>query len=172
MCGICGTSNLTDTTRRMMPYLLWSIEDRGRDSWGATDGTDCVKVLGPVTSSFERHADHVLGWDRAIFHTRAASTGEVTVENQHPFRFVRGGTIDPEGNIIDTPEDPWLKTVVGIHNGIVSNHLELKNKYSRHNFDVDSMHIFRHIVDGRPMSEIYGWGNLAWYDYTPEDRGG
>lgn len=154
MCGIAGFSHTTDVTRRMLPHLLWEMEGRGRDSWGATNGVDILKEVGPVTQSFEKHRKEIFGWNRAIFHTRGASTGDVTITNQHPFVFSAG-----------TPGEPdWKRTVVGIHNGVVVNHNTLNEKYQR-NFTCDSMHIYKHLAEDRDMSEIYGWGNLAWYDY-------
>lgn len=161
MCGIAGYSHATDVTRRMLPHLLWEMESRGKDSWGATNGFDVVKHIGPVTYSFEESRAEIETWDRAIFHTRGASTGDITVENQHPFTFSNA----PEGS----PE--WRRTVIGIHNGIVANHNTLNDKYSR-NFTCDSMHIYKHLADGLEMREIRGWGNLAWYDFTPSKLNG
>ena len=157
MCGIAGFSHTTDITRRMAPHLLWDIESRGKDSWGATDGLDIVRVLGPVTNTYVDNRDIIEGWERTIFHTRGASTGEVTVENQHPFYFVEGEENTPG----------WKRSIMGIHNGIVNNHSELNRKYSR-NFSVDSMHIFKHLVERRSVTELTGWGNLAWYEFTPK----
>lgn len=155
MCGIAGFGTMTDVTRAMVPHLLWEIDNRGRDSWAASNGSETVKELGSILDTFPLHSDEVLAWDRAIFHTRGASTGDVTLENQHPFVFAKG-----EG-------ENWERTVVGIHNGIVANHKELCEKYDR-KFEVDSMHIYAHLAAGLPTSEIHGWGNLAWYEYSPK----
>jgi hypothetical protein len=150
MCGIAGYSHRTPLVSAMLPYLLWEIESRGHDSWGATDGDREVKALGPVTDSFHRHANEIASWDRAIFHTRASSTGSVSIPNQHPFTCVA--------------ED---RKVVGIHNGIIGNHSMMNAKYHR-SFDVDSQHIFAHIVERKPTGELYGWGNCAWYEMNSE----
>jgi asparagine synthetase B (glutamine-hydrolysing) len=141
MCGIFGTSNLTPTTRAMMPFLAWAMEDRGKDSWGATDGREVVKKLGAITDSWE-----LPEWERGIFHTRARSVGAATVENAHPFEF----------------ESEAVGRVIGIHNGSIGNHDELNRKLGR-NFAVDSMHIFAHIAEGRGTEELEGWGACAWY---------
>jgi hypothetical protein len=155
MCGIFGFSHLTPTTRAMAPFLAWEMEDRGHDSWGATNGTDVVKVMGPITDSYAYHMDEINAWDRAIYHTRASSQGSVCVENQHPFTFSKS---DAAGK--------WQRTLIGIHNGIVSNHYQLNQKYGR-GFAVDTMHIYKHLTDRIPTGEIQGYGNLAWYEMNP-----
>lgn len=156
MCGIAGFSHMTEVTRKMAPFLMWEMEHRGHDSWGATNGTDIVKVLGPITETFEDYREEIAGWSRAIYHTRGASTGTITVDNQHPFVFHSGEPGTPS----------WNRTVCGIHNGIVSNHFSLNTKYSR-GFTVDSMHIYKNLCDRLSTSEIQGYGNLAWYEFTP-----
>ena len=145
MCGILGVSHLTDVTRTMIGYMAWEMEERGQDSWGATDGRTAVRRVGPVTATFWEEADTILGWDRCILHTRGASYGEPTEANAHPFHWA-----GPGGEVL------------GIHNGIVSNHLQLDTKYGR-TCAVDSMHIFAHLAEGRGMEDVYGWGNIAWY---------
>lgn len=149
-------SHLTDVTRGMLPFLAWEIESRGRDSWGATDGTSISKHLGPITHTFWDNMEEILSWDRCILHTRAASCGAVTIPNAHPYSFQHD---DVEGNMI--------RRVVGIHNGIVVNHIALDNKYNR-DFEVDSMHIYAHIAEHLDMGDIHGWGNIAWYEFDKD----
>lgn len=153
MCGIFGVSHNTDVTRRMLPLLALEMEFRGRDSWGATDGTSTYHSLGYITDGwYDAHLapDGPSGWDRVIYHTRGASTGAVTLQNAHPYTFTH------------TTPDGVERRVVGIHNGIISNHEALLKKYSRTS-EVDSMHIYQHISEGLPTEELCGWGNLAWY---------
>lgn len=154
MCGIFGFSRLTDVTRRMAPMLAWEMEDRGHDSWGVTNGHDTVKRLGMITKTWRTVRPLWSEWDRAIFHTRAASTGAVTLENQHPFEIVAPAK---DG----TPE----RHLVGIHNGVVMNHSDLNTKHDRH-FDCDTPHIFSALAGLSPTNEIHGYGNLAWYEWT------
>jgi len=158
MCGIAGVHPLTDVTRRMLPYLAWEIEGRGRDSWGMTNGRETIKYLGPITHTWQNAVDDWATWNTAIIHTRAASTGEVSIENQHPFSVykIKPGT-----------EDAVEKVIVGIHNGIVTNHDELNKKHDR-KFDVDTRHIFEALVGNSPTYEIQGYGNCAWYEMTEE----
>lgn len=156
MCGIAGVSHLTDVTRAMLPYLAWDIESRGRDSWGATNGTSTSKHLGPITCSMWDSMEEILSWDRCILHTRAASCGAVTIPNAHPFQYK-----------LHQSDGTLTRRVMGIHNGIVVNHIALDNRYHR-DFEVDSMHIFAHLAEGRAMSDIHGWGNIAWYEFDED----
>lgn len=152
---------MTDTTRRMLGFMMYDMENRGKDSWGATDGDNITKRLGPITESWFDHEEEIWGWDRAILHTRGASVGAVTIPNAHPFKFEH------------KTNDVWDRTIVGIHNGHVGNHEELDKKYPDrrdafgHCLEVDSAHIFAAFAEGAPTGEIHGWGNLAWYEYTP-----
>lgn len=151
MCGIFGFSRITDVTRRMAPILALAMEDRGRDSWGATNGTEVIKHLGPIHRTWSQEVDAWAGWEQGIFHTRAASTGAVSIPNQHPFIVEKDG-----------------QAIIGIHNGIVTNH-EILNKKHNRNFDCDSPHIFMAIAGFSPTNEIMGYGNLAWFERTETD---
>jgi len=160
MCGIFGFSRITDVTRAMAPFLAWEMEARGKDSWGASNGTEFIRRIGPITFSWAEEWKNWMGWDRGIFHTRAASTGAVTLQNQHPFVVTKYAADATE-------EDPKIeKTIVGIHNGVVVNHAELNTKHGR-NFECDSPHIFMAIAGFSETEEIRGYGNLAWYEIKP-----
>jgi hypothetical protein len=76
-----------------------------------------------------------------FLHTRHATHGDVVAANAHPFVM---------GNL------------VGAHNGVLSNHFELNTAHKR-NFAVDSMHIFQHILDGLPMSDLKGYGAIEYF---------
>ncbi len=143
MCGILFTSQLTRTTRRILPHLAVAMETRGADSWGYTDGATVTKFDNQITKNF-----HIpRGWDNRPFicHTRAASVGDVTVENAHPFDFTD------------------KRRVVGIHNGGVRNWQALNNKYDR-KFDVDSMHIFKHLAEEREVDDLHMMGVIVWME--------
>jgi hypothetical protein len=148
MCGIFGASRRTPAVERMLPFLAWEMEERGDDSWGVTDGTPehVIKHLGPITGSFE-----LPQWPALLYHTRRASTGKVTLDNQHPWIW-RKTVEGEEGGLI-----------IGVHNGIVANHEGLSRKYKR-KFDVDSMHIYAHLAEGKDTAEIAGYGALVWYE--------
>lgn len=143
MCGLFGCSPQTKLTRQILPFLAFAMEDRGWESWGvAGGGADrVVRKLGGITDSFE-----IPKWENLLYHTRLSTLGDVTIENQHPFTFWRGGV-----------------PIVGVHNGTVGNHGELNTKYQR-NFAVDSMHVFAHIAEERPREEVELWGVIMWFE--------
>lgn len=151
MCGIFGCSKLTGVTFRMLPHLAWEMENRGKDSWGCSNGVDEVKYIGPITDTWNNSIEKWNEWSWFIAHTRSASTGGITVENQHPF------TIEYNG-----------KRLVGIHNGIVANHESLNKKHKRE-YECDSPHIFAALAGMSPTNEVYGYGNLAWFEMPVDD---
>src|SRR5216684_2208411 len=142
MCGVFGFTQLNQSTSLMANFLAFSMENRGGDSWGGTDGIELIKKVGPISGDFWVPEN----WTQGIFHTRLKTVGEISERNAHPF--------------IMEHED---KRVVGIHNGSVINWAELNQKYSRQ-CQVDSEHIFHHIVEGKAMGDLQGRGTIVWYD--------
>lgn len=148
MCGICGFVGRSPEVERMMPFLAWEMEGRGRDSWGVTSGLKVHKQMGSILDGFV-----LPEWGESlIYHTRAGSVGAKTLPNQHPFVFKK---VNESGE--------YVSSIVGVHNGGISNHEELNKKYNR-SFEVDSMHAFAHIAEGKDTSEIIGYGALAWFE--------
>ena len=151
MCGIFGSPTITPSVRAMLPYIGIAMQSRGRDAWGGSDGQEVIRHVGELTSTWDEAAPAIDNWSQGIFHTRAGSCGaRDKVTNAHPFEYLR-----KDGD-----------RIIGIHNGIITNHLELDRKYSR-NCEVDSMHIWMHRAEGKPWSDLEGWGNLAWWETNP-----
>ena len=144
MCGVFGFSQLDKQTGCMAAFLAFSMEGRGHDSWGGSNGDEIIKRLGPISASWFLPRD----WKRGIFHTRLATVGAKTERNSHPFE------------VFNTDHS---RRLVGLHNGGVSNYHSLNTKYSR-NCEVDSEHIFHHLADNLPMHELSGRGTLVWID--------
>ena len=117
MCGIVGYAG----ERQAAPILLdglAKLEYRGYDSAGlavrnGASDPDIVKAKGRLKALAEKTNDgkSLLG-DCGIGHTRWATHGEPSVENAHPH----------------CSDD---KNVVAVHNGIIENYQELKDKLSR-----------------------------------------
>jgi hypothetical protein len=162
MCGIAGFDRLTPATRAIIPFLMWEMEDRGRQSWGCSNGLNIFKTIGAVTSTW-RWPDFFQDGQPGIFHTRQASTGAVTEANAHPFSFINTADFpqptDPEAarEYLDDP----AHYLIGVHNGVIHNHDTINRERGR-DFAVDSMHIFANIAEGAPTDELCGWGAIAW----------
>lgn len=143
MCGIAFISDLNERTAELAFFLAYGIRYRGGDSWGMTNGRESYRQVGPITETWFTPPRE--WWGRPLLiHTRAATVGDVTVENCHPFDIqgVKG-------------------RIQGIHNGHVGNHAELNTKYHR-THECDSPHAFHHIVDGLDTGEVRMRGVIAW----------
>ena len=146
MCGIFGWQKKSPAVKsggkfkffaRMLAFLN---DERGGDSWGVynPEADTLVKGLGLVGHSSTVKKIH--DCPSLLGHTRAATTGKVTTKNAHPFKF---------------------KRVVGAHNGIVYNHLDLNWHYSR-DLAVDSAHIFAHLNAGHKLDDIEAYGAIEY----------
>lgn len=154
MCGIFGAPEIDDSIRAMLPFLGIAMQVRGRDAWGASNGSEIIKHVGELTDTWIDERDKINQWTSGIFHTRGASTGSAKIlNNAHPFCY-------------DTPDGD---KIIGIHNGAITNHIELDHKYNR-NCSVDSMHLWMHRAEGKPWNDIEGWGNLAWWERDNQRR--
>lgn len=117
MCGIVGFTG----AQQVAPILLdglSKLEYRGYDSAGIAvrngeNETEVVKAKGRLKSLAEKtdNGTAVIG-SCGIGHTRWATHGEPSESNAHPHK-------SDDGN------------VVAVHNGIIENYLELKEKLTR-----------------------------------------
>jgi asparagine synthetase B (glutamine-hydrolysing) len=144
MCGIAGyiTNGKTDYRHAVAVAILAKhMDERGGHSWGAMDSQQVIHGLGSINLGLTvngRMPQHF------ALHTRYGTTGARVVENSHPF------TLDGAAG-----------QVVGMHNGIISNHAQL-NRDLKRSLVVDSQHIFANVADGRTLDELEGYGAVVY----------
>ncbi len=144
MCGIFGYATTTPIPRlwQITMHLALLNESRGKDSWGVTDGVNIIKDSGPISKELYKIPFGKRG--TMIGHTRASTVGASTKANAHPFQFEHDG-----------------HKIIGVHNGGVANHAEMNKKYGRTS-EVDSMHMFQHIIEGRDMGDLQAGGAIVY----------
>ena len=122
MCGIVGYIG----SEQAAPILLDSLsklEYRGYDSAGiavrnSTEDVQVVKAKGRLNILAEKtDGGKAVKGTIGIGHTRWATHGEPSENNAHP-------------HIADD------RNVVGVHNGIIENYQELKEKLTRHGYSL------------------------------------
>lgn len=130
MCGIVGYIG----HRQAAPILLdglSKLEYRGYDSAGLAvrDGNKpaiVVKATGRLINlSNKVDGGKSLPGTCGIGHTRWATHGEPTLTNAHPH---------VSGNCTGSGSGPVESEVVGVHNGIIENYQELREKLIRHGY--------------------------------------
>lgn len=138
MCGIVGYIG----SKKALPIIfsgLKRLEYRGYDSYGfcvLNETPFLYRAIGKISDNSENF-DNIIG-NIGIGHTRWATTGEVTKENAHPH--------------------PDCKNeIFVVHNGIVENYKELKQKL------IEQGHCFKSETDTEVISHLiekYFKGNL------------
>jgi glucosamine--fructose-6-phosphate aminotransferase (isomerizing) len=132
MCGIVGYVG----GKRAQPILVDSLkrlEYRGYDSAGLAvvgDNIQLFKTKGEI--SVLEESMPVMDGTVGIAHTRWATQGKPTSENAHPF-------------------DGCRNQVAIVHNGIISNFMELRDSLvaAGHEFSSDTdTEVFAHLVEG------------------------
>jgi len=130
MCGIVGYTG-KDQAAPILLEGLSRLEYRGYDSAGIAVRDDdspvsVVKAKGRLKILVEKtDGGKTVPGTCGIGHTRWATHGEPSETNAHPH--ISGGAADVNG--IDE------SNVVGVHNGIIENYVELKEKLKRHNYE-------------------------------------
>jgi glucosamine--fructose-6-phosphate aminotransferase (isomerizing) len=131
MCGIVGYVGDDDCAGLLVEGLR-KLEYRGYDSAGVAvlgeGGLSVVRAKGKLANLENRLRDQMPKGATGIGHTRWATHGKPSDENAHPHKY--GG-------------------VAVVHNGIIENHLELKEELHRqgHNFSSETdTEIFAHLI--------------------------
>jgi hypothetical protein len=151
MCGILGFSRYVASPSQLIAatVLASKMVDRGRQSWGTTNGVEVLKDVGSITNTSLLHthfAETSFSPGGVVFgHTRASSHGSITPENAHPHRLI---SADQQ------------TTIVGVHNGTVTQ--ASMTKHNTKNFQVDTQLLYDLIVNNQPTDDIEGTGVLVY----------
>ena len=128
MCGIVGFTGRQQATPILLDGLS-KLEYRGYDSAGLAvrDGekpAEVVKTKGRLSNLVEKtDSDNSLKGTCGIGHTRWATHGEPSVTNAHPH---------VSGNCTGSGSGAVGSAVVGVHNGIIENYQELRERLLKH----------------------------------------
>ena len=130
MCGIVGFTGKQQAAPILLDGLS-KLEYRGYDSAGLAvrDGeklAEVVKAKGRLSNLLEKtDGGDALAGTCGIGHTRWATHGEPSVTNAHPH---------VSGNCTGSGSGEVESEVVGVHNGIIENYEELKDKLLKHGY--------------------------------------
>jgi len=101
MCGLCGVmwkneDTASEQKRRISYSYLKSMETRGKDSFGVTNGREIFKDVDTIDTVVGElyynnpdrleKLDRIMESDLFLGHTRMATVGKVTAKNAHPFQ--------------------------------------------------------------------------------------
>lgn len=130
MCGIVGFAGHHQAAPILLDGLA-KLEYRGYDSAGIAvrngeEPAEVVKAVGRLKNLAEKTDDgRALPGCCGIGHTRWATHGEPSRTNAHPH---------VSGNCTGSGSGKVESEVVGVHNGIIENYKELKEKLQRHGY--------------------------------------
>lgn len=131
MCGIVGFVGKQQAAPILLDGLT-KLEYRGYDSAGIAvrnngELAEVVKSVGKLSNLKEKTDNgNSLNGCCGIGHTRWATHGEPSQRNSHPH---------VSGNCTGTASGTVESDVVGVHNGIIENYQELKEKLLKHGYE-------------------------------------
>ncbi len=131
MCGIVGFTGHSQAAPILLDGLS-KLEYRGYDSAGLAvrDGSNpaqVIKSVGRLKNLAEKTDDgKALPGTCGIGHTRWATHGVPSQTNAHPH---------VSGNCTGSGSGEVISDVVGVHNGIIENYQELKEKLLKHGYE-------------------------------------
>ena len=130
MCGIVGFTGHHQAAPILLDGLK-KLEYRGYDSAGIAvrNGEELAQVV-KATGKLKNLAEKTDGGNSlkgtcGIGHTRWATHGDPTQTNAHPH---------VSGNCTGSGSGPVESLIVGVHNGIIENYQELKEKLLKHGY--------------------------------------
>lgn len=165
MCGLVVVANNSKyalNTEDFFKDAMLASQVRGIDSSGVfildNEGEARIRKSGLNASTFlgnrttEEFIDKVCRSKVAIGHVRAATVGNISMDNAHPFQATRD-----DGTFI-----------IGAHNGTLQG---WKNKEDGSKFEVDSQWLFHMLAKKGPEAFKYFNGAFAivWYDSAKPD---
>ena len=130
MCGIVGYTGHVQAAPILLDGLA-RLEYRGYDSAGlavrnGAEPAEVVKATGKLYHLADKtDQGRALPGTCGIGHTRWATHGDPSMVNAHPH---------VSGNCSGSGSGPVESDVVGVHNGIIENFTELKEKLLRHDY--------------------------------------
>jgi len=157
MCGIIGYVGIKDAVPIIVEGLK-KLEYRGYDSAGLAvfgkNGLDVVKQKGRLTALEARLAEHSLEGQLGIGHTRWATHGEPSDINSHPHLGSK-------------------KKIAVVHNGIIENYKQLKERLEHwgvnFNSETDSeviAQLAEHYYDGDLLNTVIHVANALEGSYA------
>jgi hypothetical protein len=151
MCGILGFTQYEARPSQIIAaaILASKMVDRGRQSWGTTNGWTVTKAVGSITSA-NLMSTHIGEASQSPFgvmfaHTRASSHGSVSAENAHPHTLV---------------SDNGQHQIIGVHNGTITHPCMIQQNTKK--WEVDTQLIYDRLVNDGLTTNLEGTGVLVY----------